>query len=95
MLEKCNSDVKVIEYLKEPPSFEQIQSLIELLEIAPHALLRTKEEAYRQHNLSVDSSTETIIQAVVDHPILLERPIVVAGKKAVFGRPPENIKSIL
>ena len=95
MLNEYNSNPTVIEYLKEPLSFEQIQTLIELLGIAPHELLRTKEQAYRERNLCENSAPETIIQAVVEHPILLERPIVVAGKKAVFGRPPENINSIL
>ncbi len=86
----------VVEYLKTPPSETDLRKLIAMLGIAPRALLRTKETEYKQAKLDNSSVSDAqIVKAMVKYPKLIERPIVVAGKKAALGRPPENILKIL
>lgn len=86
----------VIEYLKTPPSETELKNLIDMLGIAPRALLRTKEAEYKQAKLDdVNVTDARIIKAMVKHPKLIERPIVVAGRKAALGRPPEAVLQII
>lgn len=85
----------VIEYLKDGLDASTVQALMGLLGVEPGAILRKKEDAYTASGLDASSSKEEIIDQIVAHPILLERPIVVHGKKAAMGRPPENVLSIL
>lgn len=86
----------VIEYLKTPPSEAELKKLIGMLGIAPRALLRAGEAEYKQAKLdNAGVSDAHIIKAMAKHPKLIERPIVVAGKKAALGRPPENVLKIL
>ncbi len=84
-----------MEYLKDPPSADELEQLIGKLGIEPHALLRTKEAPYAGLGLSKTSSRAQVARAIAQHPILLERPIVVVGKRAAIGRPPENVLSLL
>ncbi len=96
LLRSANVDAEVVEYLKEPPSAEQIKEILALLGVGPRALLRTKEPAYREEgldDLSIDD--DAIITAMVKHPVLIQRPIVIANGKAVIGRPPEKVFDIL
>jgi arsenate reductase len=86
---------EIIDYLKDAPSAARIKELVRLLGIEPHALLRTKEAPYAELRLSKQSSLDEIANAIAKHPILLERPIVVSGRKAALGRPPENVLAIL
>lgn len=86
---------EVIEYLKTPPSADEFLALARKVGLEPHALLRTKEGAYAARGLGPTSSPEAIARAVAEDPILLERPIVVVGKKAALGRPPENVLELL
>jgi arsenate reductase len=86
---------EVVEYLKTPLRASQVKALIGKLGIAPHALLRSKEDAYKALKLSSASSLEQIAQAIAKEPILLERPIVEVGDKAAIGRPPENVLQLL
>ena len=60
-----------------------------------HGVIRSKEDVYSQLGLSPDSNEEELLAAIIKYPILLERPIVVKGKRAVIGRPPENVKQLL
>ncbi len=86
----------VIEYLKMPPSEAELKKLIGMLGIAPRTLLRTKEVEYKQAKLdNAGVSDAQIVKAMAKYPKLIERPIVVAGKKAALGRPPENVLKIL
>jgi arsenate reductase len=86
----------VIEYLKTPPSRSQLERLVKQLGISPRALLRTKEPEYKQAKLDNPGLADrAILTAMVKHPKLIERPIVVAGNRAVLGRPPENVLKIL
>lgn len=89
-------DTTVVEYLKSPPSAAELTEVLNLLGIEPRDLMRKHEAPYKENNLdNTDLSREQLIQAMVEHPILIERPIVINGKKAVIGRPPEKVLDIL
>ena len=85
----------VVEYLKAPLDAQAVMKLIELLGGDPNALVRTKEDAYRDAGLGPDSSAEQVARAIERAPTLLERPIVVRAGRAVMGRPPENVAGLL
>ena len=86
----------VVEYLKEPPSADEIREILQLLGLEPRQLMRQHEAPYKELNLADENlSRETLIQAMIDHPIMIERPIVIHGNKAVIGRPPEKILDIV
>ena len=96
LLEQRGIKPKIIEYLATPLSATEIKHLLKLLGMRPRDLLRTKEDEYRQAKLDdADLSDSEIIHAMIKHPRLIERPIVVAGNKAALGRPPENVLKIL
>jgi len=84
------------EYLKIPPTVEKIKEILRKLGYAPRDLIRKKENAYTEHNLGDPSlSDDDLIEFMVKHPILIERPIVLANEKAAIGRPPEQVLEIL
>lgn len=96
LLEQHSLDLKVIEYLKTPPDREELGRLLDLLDLGPRGLIRTGEPAYRENRLDDESlDREQLIGAMVEHPILIERPIVVAGNQARIGRPPERVLEII
>ncbi len=87
---------RVIEYLDTPPDAATLDQLLELLGLEPRALLRTREAEYRAAGLDNHACTrEQLIAAMVQYPILIERPIVVCGGKAAIGRPPEKVLEII
>ncbi len=86
---------EIIEYLKTPPSFEELDRILGLLSLEPRELMRKSESVYKE--LGLDDAAldrKALIQAMVDNPILIERPIVVANGKAAIGRPLEKILDI-
>ncbi|KPW27995.1 Arsenate reductase [Pseudomonas amygdali pv. mellea] len=86
----------IVLYLETPPDAERLRDLLGKLGITARQLLRTGEDDYKQLNLADPSlSDEQLIAAMAAHPKLIERPILVAGDKAVIGRPPENILELL
>ncbi|MGH8612744.1 MAG: arsenate reductase (glutaredoxin) [Gammaproteobacteria bacterium] len=86
----------IIEYLNHPPDKQSLQRLLVLLGMEPRELMRTQETAYREAGLDNPSlDREQLVDAMVEHPVLIERPIVVANGKAVIGRPPEKVLEIL
>ncbi|HKU43427.1 MAG TPA: arsenate reductase (glutaredoxin) [Polyangiales bacterium] len=95
LLREHGVEPEIVEYLKDPPTAEEVEQLIAKLGIEPHGLLRTKEEPYARLKLGPKSTREQIAKAIAREPVLLERPIVVAGKRAAIGRPPENVLKIL
>lgn len=96
LLQDRGLEPEIVEYLKTPPSTEELRHILGLLGLAPRALMRRKERVYREAGLDVPSLDDTaLIQAMVDHPILIERPIVLARGKAVLGRPPEKVLEIV
>lgn len=95
LLRERGVEPEVVEYLKDPPTAEEVEGIIAKLGIEPHALLRTKEEPYARLKLGPKSTLEQVAKAIAREPVLLERPIVVVGKRAAIGRPPENVLKIL
>ena len=87
---------EIRDYLKQPPDAAELARVLDLLGIEPRALMRRKEAAYAEGGLDrADLSRDALIRAMAEHPILIERPVVLAGGKAALGRPPENVLSIL
>lgn len=83
-------------YLETPPSREELVALLAKLGIEPRALMRTGEAEYKDNNLGDSSlSHDQLIDAMVRHPRLIERPIAIVGERAVIGRPPENVLELL
>jgi len=95
LLEEKNIKSEVFEYLKTPPTAEQIKDLITKLGIEPAALVRKGEEIYKSEYKDKKLTDEQWIEAFAKHPVLIERPIVIKGDKAVIGRPIENIEELL
>ncbi|MCH7501444.1 MAG: arsenate reductase (glutaredoxin) [Nitrospinae bacterium] len=86
----------IIEYLKTPPTAETLNEILAQLGLAPRDLMRKKEAIYAECGLDNPSlSDDDLIDFMIQHPILIERPIVVANGKAALGRPPEQVLDIL
>ncbi|HAA77181.1 TPA: arsenate reductase (glutaredoxin) [Candidatus Latescibacteria bacterium] len=87
---------RVIEYLKEPPDADELSRVLGMLGMQPHDLIRSREDAYLEHDVAgLKQKPTQLIQAMIEYPILIERPIVIRGNKARIGRPPEQILEIL
>ena len=87
---------RVIQYLKTPPDATTLAALLRKLDLKPRDLLRRKEAAYAELGLDrPELDDAALIEAMVEHPILIERPIVVNGAKAALGRPAEQVLDIL
>ncbi|WP_298607557.1 arsenate reductase (glutaredoxin) [uncultured Thiothrix sp.] len=96
LLEEEGVTPDVINYLNKPPSADKLRELLGMLGIGARGLLRKSEQEYADLNLADSSlSEDQLIQAMVKHPKLIERPIVVAGGKAVIGRPPEKVLDLI
>ena len=94
LLEEAEVDLEVREYLKDPPTREELVALIEALGVDPREVVRSGEAAYAQLGLD-GADADELIDALVDNPILLQRPIFVRGDRAVIGRPPEDVRTLL
>lgn len=87
---------KVVEYLETPPSVAELERILLLLAMDPRALMRKKESVYKELGLDDKSlDRRSLIQTMVEHPILMERPIAVTSVRAALGRPPENVLDVL
>ena len=87
---------KIVDYLKTPPSAAELKAILRKLGLNPRDILRTGETIYAELGLKTrDLDDDALIALMVKNPILIERPIVVAGDKAAVGRPPENVLAIL
>lgn len=96
LLEEKGVQPDIVEYLKQAPSKEELVSVLSLLAIVPRELMRKGESIYKELNLKDASlSDEQLIAAMLENPILIERPIVLANGKAAIGRPPESVLDIL
>jgi arsenate reductase len=92
ILQEHGIQPKIIEYLKTPPNGEEINELLDMLNISPRNLLRKGEDVYKLLDLKNKNISDTnIVSAMVNNPILIERPIVVINGKAKIGRPPEQV----
>ena len=96
LIEENNIEAVVVEYLKTPPSKAELKNILKMLNMTPRDLLRKKETEYSAQGLDdMSLSDDQIIDIMIAHPKLIERPIVVTGGKAALGRPPENVLDII
>ncbi len=86
----------VVEYLNSPPDSTELNHILNMLGLEPRDLMRKFEAPYKENKLdNPNLSREQLIQAMIDHPILIERPIIINGNKATIARPPEKVLDIL
>lgn len=96
LLRERNIEPELVLYLQQPPTASELQRVLERFGVGARQLLRTKEPQYRELGLDDPELSEAaLIAAMVEHPILIERPIVIAGGKAALGRPPEQVLEII
>jgi arsenate reductase len=96
LLEEKGIKPKIVEYLKTPPSASALDGILKKLGMEPREAMRRKEEPYKALGLDDPKlSRKDLVKAMVENPILIERPIVLANGKARIGRPPESILEIL
>ncbi len=95
LLQEHGVEPAVVRYLDNPPSVATLRRLLQQLDLPASALLRRGESAFAEAGLDADSSEQQILQAMADFPQLIERPVVVRGRRAVLGRPPENVLELL
>lgn len=96
LLKKNSITPQIVKYLETPPDAATLQELLNMLDMEPRQLMRQKEKEYAELELANPSlSNAALIQAMIDHPRLIERPIVVKDGKAAIGRPPEQVLDIL
>lgn len=94
LLEGRGVKPKVVEYLTSPPSAADLRTIVRKLGIRPEQLVRKGEDIFKEKYAGKTLSDAQWIEAMVKDPILIERPIVVRGDKAVIGRPPENANAL-
>ena len=95
ILKKSNQEYTIKEYLKYPPTIAELNELIQLLDISPIQLIRTGETVWKENFKGKVLSDKQIVEAMINYPKLIERPIVINQKKAIIGRPPSLIKEII
>jgi arsenate reductase len=95
LIEAHGEAPRIIEYLKNPPNRTELKAILEKLGMGPEQLLRKGEEIYKSKYAGKALSDAQWIDAMLEHPILIERPIVIRGNRAVLGRPPENVNTLL
>ena len=95
ILEKSGKDFKIIKYLEEAPNKHDLEKIIKLLKINSIDLVRTNEKIWKENLKDSNFSEKELIDIMAKNPILIERPIVISGNKAVIGRPPIKILEII
>lgn len=95
ILEASGKEFEVVKYLEDTPDAEGMKAILKKLGIPADQLLRKNEAIWKEQYKGKDMSEAEIINAMVSHPKLIERPIVIDGAKAVLGRPPERIAEFL
>lgn len=94
-IEQSKQEYEIIQYLTETPTFEELKTLLEKLELQPIQLVRIKEKIWIENYKGKSLTNQEIIQAMVDNPILIERPIVVKNGKAIIGRDMDLVSAFL
>lgn len=95
ILEDSGKEFQVIKYLESVPTTAELKQIISLLNISPLSLIRKNETIWKSEYKGKALTDDEIIEAMVKHPKLIERPIVINGSNAVIGRPPEKILEII
>ena len=86
---------EIVEYLQNPPSREELNSILSMLKMKPEEILRKNEAVYKEKYKGKNLTDDEWIEIMIENPKLIERPIVVKGDQAVLGRPPENVKRLI
>lgn len=96
LLQEKKIEPRIVEYLKKPLNVSELKKLKTLLDVPAKDMVRTKESEWKVSKLDIHKASEDqILRAIAERPVLLERPIVVRdSKRAVIGRPPENVKKL-
>lgn len=95
ILEEAGVAFEVIKYLENPPTFSELKELLEKLNYQPIDLVRKKEAIWIADYKGKELSDEQVIKAMVQHPILIERPIIIKGKAAIVARPLTNLNDFI
>lgn len=96
LLDESGVEKDVVKYLEENPDKETIKKLLKMLGFtSARELMRTKEAIYKELGLKDETDEEKLIEAMVTHPKLIERPIIIKGDKAIIARPPEKVSDFL
>lgn len=95
LIEEKNKEIEIIEYLKTPATVEELESILEKLGIKAIDLVRKKEKIWIEDYKGRDLTDKKIIEAMVENPKIMERPIIIDGNKAIIGRPPENVLTFM
>ena len=95
LLRDNNINFTVIEYLKEPINHEELYNICQILAITPIELVRTQDKYFKTLNVNINRmNNDEILELLVKHPKIMERPIIVKNNDAVIGRPPENVEKL-
>ncbi len=95
ILKKNHIKPTIVEYLKNPPSIKDLNAIVKKLRVQPIDIVRAKEPIYEELKLSANTPREELLRAISEHPVLLQRPIVINDYRAVISRPPEEVLKIL
>ena len=95
LLEEKGIEADVVKYLDTPPTKEELVAVLKMLGLSARELMRTKEDIYKELNLKEETDEDKLIEAMVENPKLIERPIVIKDGKATIGRPIEKIIDLL
>jgi len=96
LIREAGVEPEVVEYLDHPPTAEELDAILNKLKLQPQELMRKGEAIYKELGLKDrELSRDEAIALMVEHPKLIERPIVIKGRQAVLGRPPENVQALL
>jgi arsenate reductase len=96
IIENQNINTKVILYLKDKLTKSMLQQILDLSELSVRDIIRSNEKEYKENNLdNLNLTQDDILNLIVEHPKLLQRPVLVYNNKAIIGRPPEDILRII
>lgn len=96
LLRERGVEPEIVEYLKNPPTAAELEAILDKLGLEPRELMRSKEAEYRELGLDDPGlSRHELVRAMVEHPKLIERPILVSAGKAAIGRPPVRVLEVL
>lgn len=94
LIENQTSDFEIVEYLKNIPTKEELEKLLHKLNMSVDAIIRKEEQVYKEKFKGKNFTDSEWLQILIEHPKLIQRPIVVRNNKAIIGRPPENVNSL-
>jgi len=95
IVEQSGCESEVIKYLEMLPSISELTEVLKMLDLSPRELMRTTEDIYKELNLKVEGDDKKLIEAMVNNPKLIQRPILFKGTKAIIGRPSSIIEEFL